>query len=90
MAKKKVEDIKGKTADELSKDLVDLKKKQFNLRFQKSQGQLADTSLIRQARRQVARLKTAMTATKNGRHGYAINRKTGKKSRQSKSLSLRS
>ena len=62
MAKKKVEDIHGKTADELTKDLHDLKKKQFNLRFQKSQGGLADTSLIRQARRQVARIKTAMTA----------------------------
>lgn len=62
MAKKKVEDIHGKTADELTKDLHDLKKQQFNLRFQKAQGQLADTSLIRQARRQVARIKTAQTA----------------------------
>ena len=66
MAKKKVEDLHGKTADELTKDLHDLKKQQFNLRFQKAQGQLADTSLIRQARRQVARIKTAMTAGKDG------------------------
>jgi large subunit ribosomal protein L29 len=65
MAKKKVEDLKGKTEDELAKELVDLKKQQLNLRFQKSQGQLANTSTIRQTRRQVARVKTAMGALKN-------------------------
>ncbi len=62
MAKKKAEDIKGKTPDELAKALIDLKKTQFNLRFQKSQGQLANTATIRETRRQVARIKTAQSA----------------------------
>jgi large subunit ribosomal protein L29 len=66
MAKKKAEDLKGKTADELSKTLVDLKKQQLNLRFQKSQGQLANTATIRETRRQVARVKTAQAVLDKG------------------------
>ncbi|MBI4030467.1 MAG: 50S ribosomal protein L29 [Proteobacteria bacterium] len=60
MAKKKVEDLKGKTPDELAKMLEDLKKQQFNLRFQKSQGQLENTAQIRSVRREIARVKTSM------------------------------
>ena len=56
----KAKDLKAKTPDELQKDLIDLKKQQFNLRFQKSQGQLANTAQIRLVRRQVARIKTIM------------------------------
>lgn len=58
----KAEDLKTKTADELKKLLMDLKKQQFNLRFQLTQGQLADTAKIRQARRDVARVKTFLAA----------------------------
>lgn len=60
MAKKKAEDLKGKTPDELAKMLEDLKKQQFNLRFQKSQGQLENTAQIRSVRREVARVMTLM------------------------------
>lgn len=57
-AKAKAEDLRGKSPDELKKQLVDLKKQQFNLRFQKAGGQLNNTSEVRVVRRQVARLKT--------------------------------
>ena len=57
----KAEDLKGKTADELGKMLVDLRKEQFNLRFQHSQGQLDDVSKVRKTRRDIARIKTILT-----------------------------
>lgn len=57
------EDLRAKSADELKKDLIDLKKQQFNLRFQKAGGQLANTAEVRAVRRQVARIKT-VTAQK--------------------------
>ena len=57
----KAEELKTKTKDELGKTLVDLKKQQFNLRIQKSQGQLAETAKIRQVRRDIARVKTFLS-----------------------------
>lgn len=54
----KAEELKGKTADELQKVLMDLKKQQFGLRMQKSQGQLENTAQIRVVRRAIARVKT--------------------------------
>jgi len=43
-----------------------LKKQQFNLRFQLSQGQLANTALLRTVRRNVARVQTILTQKKSG------------------------
>ncbi len=54
----KAEDLKTKTADELQKLLLDTRKAQLNLRFQKSGGQLNNTSEMRKARRTIARIKT--------------------------------
>jgi large subunit ribosomal protein L29 len=62
----KAEDLKGKTFDELSKMLLDLKKEQFNLRFQRSQGQLEKTDRVGKVRRDIARVKTFMTQVKEG------------------------
>lgn len=56
----KAEDLKTKTPDELAKTLADLKKQQFNLRFQKSQGQLENTAQMRIVRRDIARVRTFM------------------------------
>jgi len=52
-------DLVGKTADELKQQLLDLKKTQFNLRFQKATGQLENTAQVGKARRDIARIKTA-------------------------------
>lgn len=62
----KAEELKGKSFDELSKMLVDLKKEQFNLRFQRSQGQLEKTDRVGKVRKDIARVKTFMTMVQDG------------------------
>ncbi|MCF8468453.1 MAG: 50S ribosomal protein L29 [Sneathiella sp.] len=59
----KAQQLLGKTADELKTELLQLKKEQFNLRFQKASGQLENTARQRQVRRDIARIKTVMSAT---------------------------
>ncbi len=51
-------DIRTKTPDELSTMLLDLRKEQFNLRFQRATGQQENTSRVRAVRRDIARVKT--------------------------------
>jgi large subunit ribosomal protein L29 len=51
--------IKDLTPDQLRDELIKLKREQFNLRFQKATGQLANTSRVREVRRTIARIKTA-------------------------------
>jgi len=53
-------DLKTKSADELKQMLGDLKKEQFNLRFQRASGQLENTARVRVVRRDIARIKTVM------------------------------
>lgn len=72
----KAEELKGKTVDELQKTLIDLKKEQFNLRFQKSQGQLENTARIRAVRRDIARVKTFMGQQQAGVTAKAAPKKT--------------
>ena len=59
---KKAEDFKAMTEDELAKKLIDLKKQQFNLRFQRSQGQLENTAQVRIVRRDIARVRTFISS----------------------------
>lgn len=54
------EDLKGMSFDELNKKLLDLRKEQFNLRFQQSGGQLEKTDQVAKIRRDIARVKTFM------------------------------
>lgn len=54
-------DLRAKTDDQLGEDLLQLKKEQFNLRFQKANGQLESTNRVRQLRRDIARISTVMT-----------------------------
>ena len=60
----KAADVRAKTPDELATTLLDLRKEQFNLRFQRATGQLEGTGRIRQARREVARVKTILAEKK--------------------------
>ena len=55
----KAQEIRQMTLDELEDQLAKLKKEQFNLRFQRATGQLANTSRVREVRRDIARIKTA-------------------------------
>ncbi|WEX07118.1 50S ribosomal protein L29 [Chelativorans sp. AA-79] len=54
----KATDIRTMTPDQLDDELTNLKKEQFNLRFQKATGQLEKTARVRQIRRDIARIKT--------------------------------
>ena len=56
----KVSDIRGKTTDELGTMLLDLRKEQFNLRFQKATGQTESVGRVMKVRRDIARVKTIM------------------------------
>ncbi len=56
----KADDLRTKSEDELIDQLRDLKKEQFNLRFQKASGQLENTARVRQVRRGIARIKTIL------------------------------
>mgnify|MGYP001091065984 FL=1 len=53
-------EMREKSVDELQVSLLDLLKEQFNLRMQKSSGQLGQSHLLRQARRDIARVKTIL------------------------------
>lgn len=54
----KIEDLRARSDDELGEELLQLKKEQFNLRFQKASGQLENTARVRTVRRDIARIKT--------------------------------
>ena len=56
----RAEDVRAKTSDELVDALRDLKKEQFNLRFQRATGQLENTARVRTVRRDIARIKTIL------------------------------
>ena len=63
-------DIRGKSADEQATMLLDLRKEQFNLRFQAATGQTEGVGRVRKVRRDIARVKTiqaeaARSATKS-------------------------
>jgi large subunit ribosomal protein L29 len=53
-------EMREKSVDELQVSLLDLLKEQFNLRMQKSSGQLGQSHLLGQARRDIARAKTIL------------------------------
>ncbi len=54
----KVADVRAKSDDELKAMVLDLRKEQFNLRFQRASGQLEATGRITAVRRDIARAKT--------------------------------
>ena len=56
-----VEELKGKSAEELNKDLVAAKKELFNLRFQNATNQLDNTARIKEVRKNIARIQTVIT-----------------------------
>ncbi len=61
----KAEDIRAFSADQLTDELLTLKKEQFNLRFQSATGQLEKTARVRQVRRDIARIKTIQAEKKS-------------------------
>jgi large subunit ribosomal protein L29 len=53
-----IDDLKAKTDDQLSVQLGEMKREQFNLRFQSATNQLEKPSRVREVRRTIARIKT--------------------------------
>jgi large subunit ribosomal protein L29 len=57
---RKMEELRRLTPDQLSSELLNLKKEAFNLRFQRASGQLENTARVRDVRRTIAQIKTLM------------------------------
>ncbi len=57
-SKSRLSDLKVMTEDQLDQEVANLKKEQFNLRFQRATGQLENTSRVRVVRRDIARVMT--------------------------------
>ena len=57
-----ISDLKAKSDDQLQTQLVELKREQFNLRFQAATNQLEKPSRVREVRRTIARIKTLQSA----------------------------
>ncbi len=53
-------DIRAKSTDQLGAMLIDLRREQFNLRFQRATGQSEGTARVRDVRRDIARVKTIL------------------------------
>jgi len=58
--RKELSDFRAAQTAQIGEDLVQLKKEQFNLRFQQATGQLEKTSRMREVRRMIARAKTVL------------------------------
>ncbi len=54
----RIDDMKTKSDDQLTEQLGQLKREQFNLRFQAATNQLEKPSRVREVRRDIARIKT--------------------------------
>jgi len=54
----RVSDLKALSPDQLNDELLNLKKEQFNLRFQGATGQLENVARVREVRRDIARVRT--------------------------------
>ncbi len=57
----KIADLNARTDDQLQEELANLKREQFNLRFQAATNQLEKPSRVREVRRTIARIRTLMT-----------------------------
>ena len=56
----KIDDIRRMTPDQLQDQLIQLKKEQFNLRFQAATGQMEKTHRVDEIRKDIARIKTVL------------------------------
>ena len=59
-----VNELRGKSVEELNEELVAAKKELFNLRFQNATNQLDNTRRIKEVRKNIARIQTLITEAK--------------------------
>ena len=62
----KAEELRGNDLEELTQTLHDLQKDQFNLRMQLATGQLGQNHMLKQVRRDIARVKTVIKQKQKG------------------------
>ena len=67
MAEMKTADIRAMSQDQMDDAVLGLKKERFNLRFQRATGQLENTTRLREARRDIARIKTIAAQKRDGK-----------------------
>ena len=60
------QELRDKSVDELQEELLRLRKEQFSLRMQFASGQLGQHHLVKEVRRDIARVKTIMKEKPNG------------------------
>ena len=56
----KASELRDKSVEELNKALLDVREEQFKLRMAKATGQLGQSHLLKQAKRDIARVKTVL------------------------------
>ncbi len=61
----KVAEFRNQTQDQLGEALLNLKKEQFNLRFQAATGQVEKTHRVGEIRKDIARIKTVLHSKKS-------------------------
>jgi large subunit ribosomal protein L29 len=59
-------ELREKSPEELRDELLRLRKEQFHLRMQKASGQLGQSHLLTETRREIARVKTVMQEKQDG------------------------
>jgi large subunit ribosomal protein L29 len=62
----KASELREKSAQELNEELLKLRKEQFHLRMQRASGQLGQYHLLKESRRDIARIKTVIQEKNNG------------------------
>ena len=62
----KATELREKSVEQLNEQLLDLLRDQFNLRMQKATGQLSQSHLLSQVKRDIARVKTVLKQQKAG------------------------
>jgi len=75
-------DIRAKTDKELDTRLAELRKEQFNLRFQKATGQLANTARVQHVRKEIAKITTVLGERLRATQSPATNTNTPSKSKK--------
>ena len=55
-----IDEFRSMTTDQLKDQLLNLKKEQFNLRFQAATGQMEKTHRVNEIRKDIARIKTVL------------------------------
>ena len=72
----KIDEVRDLSDDELGGKLIELKREQFNLRFQSAGGQLEKTARVKEVRRAIARIKTIQTQRRSDKDAPAPQTKT--------------